>query len=92
MSKVIYVKEDQTYVFSCPHCDGQIQVGISDVNCSIFRHAVYKNTCEQINPHLPEILCKDLIQKGIVHGCAKPFRLIPGTSGIIERAEICDYI
>lgn len=92
MNKVVHIAEDQTYVFECPHCYMQVQVGINEVNCSIFRHAVYKTTGEQVSPHLPEVMCRELMKKGIVYGCAKPFKLSRGISGMVERVEICEYI
>lgn len=33
-----------SYIFMCPHCDGQIEVNKKNINCSIFRHGVYKKT------------------------------------------------
>jgi hypothetical protein len=62
-------------VFDCPHCKQEIMVFIKEINCKIFRHAVFKNNFEQINPHLPFDDCNELVKKDLVFGCAKPFEL-----------------
>jgi hypothetical protein len=68
----------------CPHC--QYIILIEDINCRIFRHAVYKDTFEPVNPHASEEECKRLLSSDAVIGCCKPFKLneqnIP---------EICNY-
>ena len=69
----------------CPHC--QLFVWIEQVNCRIFRHAVYKNTGEPIPPHSAESECLRLVTEDKVWGCAKPFRLNSN-----NEPEICDYI
>jgi hypothetical protein len=67
----------------CPHCSNS--VWIEEVNCGIFRHAVYKNG-DPVNPHASEEECNMLLRNDLVYGCAKPFRL----NG--NEPEICDYI
>lgn len=57
----------------CPHCQGGIF--IEEINCRIFRHAVYKETNEPICPHAPQEECVRLVESGKVYGCGKPFRL-----------------
>jgi hypothetical protein len=68
----------------CPHC--QYIILIEDINCRIFRHAVYKDTFEPVNPHASEEECNRLLSEHKVIGCCKPFKLneqnIP---------EICNY-
>jgi hypothetical protein len=69
----------------CPHCNDYII--ITELNCGIFRHAVYKNG-DQVDPHLPKEECERL--RGHVFGCCKPFRV-----KVIDgqwMAEICEYI
>ena len=61
------------YIFSCPHCKDMIQVARSDINCTIFRHAVYKSTMEQIPPHSSKEVCEALVKSGEVFGCGRPF-------------------
>jgi len=80
------------YLFECPHCDCYTQVGANEVNCQIFRHAVYKNSGQQINPHTPKEICDKLIEEDAVHGCCKPFRLFRGVDGKVEYVNACDYI
>jgi hypothetical protein len=72
----------------CPHC--QEPVIIQEFNCCIFRHAIYKNTLLQICPHSSKDVCDDLLQKGEIYGCGKPFMII-NVNGLFETI-ICDYI
>jgi hypothetical protein len=77
-------------IFACPHCDGTILVQRSEINCQIFRHGIYRNGGEQINPHASKIECDRLYNDELVYGCAKPFKLEieDGKWKII----VCDYI
>ena len=77
-------------VLNCPHCQDFIIVNESQINCSIFRHAVYKNTMQQISPHESKINCDKLIETNSVYGCAKPFKVIKEKNKYITI--ICDYI
>lgn len=77
-------------VFPCVHCDGMIQVFKNEFNCCIFRHAIFKDTREQINPHTPKEICDKLIEENKVEGCAKPFRIV--IEGAKIYVEKCDYI
>lgn len=70
--------------FECPHCSLWIQVQKNEINCSIFRHGVFKNTMEQIPPHSSKDFCDRTI--GTIYGCGKPFKIIN------NRVEKCDYI
>jgi hypothetical protein len=72
----------------CPTCKGTIQV--NELNCCIFRHAVFRDTMEQIDPHASKELCDEYIQKGLIYGCGKPFKVILQNEKY--TAEICDYI
>jgi hypothetical protein len=78
----------KSYIFTCPHCEGQIEVDKTQVNCAIFRHAIYKKNLNQVNPHLDKEVCDKLVQDDSVYGCCKPFRIN------VDRkiVEICDYI
>ncbi len=75
----------------CPHCSCQFMVMENEIACAIFRHAIYKNTFEQINPHMPKEECDTLFEEGKVYGCAKPFRLEKNEEGEYI-AVVCDYI
>jgi hypothetical protein len=72
----------------CPHCGDYVV--IEQVNCAIFRHGVFKSDMSQINPHLPKINCDELIEKKLIYGCGKPFRVIKENNS--WTAIQCDYI
>jgi len=74
----------------CPHCGGMIVVNVRDINCAIFRHAVYKVNMQPIPPHESKEKCKEFFDSGIVYGCAQPFKIIKENEKYI--AIICDYI
>jgi len=57
----------------CPHC--KEYVIIEQVNCAIFRHGVFKNSHLQINPHLSKYECDELVEKNLIYGCGKPFKV-----------------
>ncbi len=76
--------------FNCPWCNGNIEVKESELNCKIFRHAIYKTTHQQINPHAPKHECEDLVSKGKVYGCAKQFKVITTENGYeVEKINPC---
>jgi hypothetical protein len=84
-------KNTNDYVIvTCPHCQFPIYIKHKDFNCHIFRHAVYKHNNQPINPHLSNLECDQLKNRGFVYGCAKPFRLVNKNGEY--TAEICDYI
>lgn len=74
-------------IISCPNCDQQICVFVNDLNCRVFRCGIYKDTFEQIPPHLDKLTCDFLACKKMIYGCSKPFKI-----NNINVAEICDYI
>jgi hypothetical protein len=76
------------FVVICPSCN--MPVLIEDINCRIFRHAIFKGTGEQMPPHASKIECDEAVEKGWVYGCAKPFLL--ELQGDIWVAVSCDYI
>jgi hypothetical protein len=76
-------------ITSCPTCLGDIIILEEEINCSIFRHAVYKNGCE-VNPHTPEVIMKNMIQCDMIFGCGSPFRLVIKEG--VYTAETCDWI
>jgi len=87
---VTYNQTDNSYIFECPYCDILIQVLVSDTACCIFRHAVFKNNGEPINPHSTKEQCDSFVNNGIVIGCARPFQLFKNDNYIY--VEECDYI
>jgi hypothetical protein len=72
----------------CPHCGDMVQ--ILQINCGIFRHGVFKESYQQINPHAPQEYCKLIFENGLIYGCGKPFKLV--TENGQYKAIICDYI
>ena len=88
MNKILLI--ENFYIFNCPQCNSEIIVHKNDLQCQIFRHAVYKHNYEQVNPHLTKELCDILIEKDMVYGCCKPFRI--KSINNIMYALICDYI
>lgn len=77
-------------IIVCPHCREPVMIHSREINCAIFRHAVFKDTFQQIPPHASQELCEKWVRKGRIYGCAKPFRLVK--QGETYLAEICDYI
>jgi len=39
-------------VKKCPHCQDFLFLSISELNSRIYRHGVYKDSLEQIDPHM----------------------------------------
>ena len=76
-------------IVQCPHCDDFIS--ILELNCQIFRHAVLISNGEQINPHASKKECDSLIERRLVYGCAKPFRIVKMNNGAFVT-EPCNYI
>ena len=74
-----------TYCFSCPHCDGKIQVPPAWINCTIFRHAILADGT-MLNPHASKEMCEQALAAGQIRGCSKPFKF----NGL--SVEKCDYI
>lgn len=83
-------KDGNLLMFKCPHCFDLVEVLECFINCTIFRHAVLKETMQQINPHASKIECDSLVEENKVYGCAKPFRILKENNKYI--VVICDYI
>jgi len=71
-------------IITCPHC--KEPVFIEQINCAIFRHAVYKTNMEPIPPHSSKEECDRLKEHNLIWGCGKPFRIVNNI------AVSCDYI
>ena len=67
---------DEYNIISCPHCNDSVLIYNNELNCRIFRHAVYKQTGEQVYPHLDQQSCENLSKNDLVYGCCKPFEII----------------
>jgi hypothetical protein len=74
----------------CPHCNETFIVSKKDINCAIFRHAVYRHNMMPINPHEKKEICESLLEQGKIYGCAKPFKILQKNEEY--TTEICDYI
>ena len=75
----------------CPHCHGWIVVSQAELNCRIFRHAVYAANMQPLNPHAPKHVCESLLASGVLLGCARPFRVVNNPDGTLS-AVACEYI
>lgn len=77
------------FVVNCPHCNSPII--IVSVNCGIFRHGQFKLNGEQVPPHSSRDVCDMLIEKDLVYGCCKPFKISVNSDQSIN-IELSDYI
>lgn len=75
-------------IVECPHCHEYIW--IDEINCRIFRHAVFKRTFQCIPPHSSKEECDRFLNEGMVYGCTKPFMLHERDGKWVP--EVCDYI
>jgi len=75
-------------ILECPHCKEYII--IEQINCGIFRHGIFKNNGQQIEPHSPKELCEHYIKNDLIYGCGKPFKI--SINNNIFFIEICDYV
>ena len=76
-------------IVQCPHCGGDVI--IEQLNCKIFRHGIFKKDGKQINPHASKEDCDKWLEKELIFGCGKPFRVVAQEEKTY-KAEICDYI
>jgi hypothetical protein len=84
----------------CPHCQQWIE--ILAINCAIFRCGIYRQTGEQLPPHLSKAECDRVAEQQLIFGCGKPFRVQPASphppcsphppSEPAYEAVVCDYI
>lgn len=78
------------YHLICPHCDGSIIVHHNELNCRIFRHGVFIDSMQPINPHASKEECDQLVASNRIKGCGKPFRVEGDGENI--TVVVCDYI
>ncbi len=83
---VVHDPDEDIFYFECPHCNTLCQVPRSEIRCTIFRHAVYKDGMRFVPPHASKETCETWLKEGKVWGCAKPFKF----DG--NKVEKCDYI
>jgi len=84
----LYIIKMDDNIVICPHCKDPII--IVELNCCIFRHGVVKSTGEQMDPHLDQAKCDQLVAKNLIYGCGKPFRIIQNNQRM--EAVDCEYI
>ena len=77
---------------TCPHCEGHIFILISEINCNVFRHGIYKHNLQQIDQHSPKYICDKLVNDELILGCGKPFSLVFNKVDDTYKTIICDYI
>lgn len=78
------------YTVICPSCQDLVIIYKNELNCRIFRHAVYKNSMHPIPPHASKEECDRLAESGEVYGCTKPFRVEGDGEKVFAIA--CEYI
>ena len=77
-------------IINCPHCSELTMIFKKDLNCGVFRHAIYKDTFLCVDPHLPKNLCDMLFKERKIFGCGKPFKINYVNDEYIVL--VCDYI
>lgn len=82
--------EEDYIIIDCPNCSDSVFILKKELNCLIFRHGVYKNNMENIDPHLCKNECDRLFKEELIYGCGKPFKLEKDTDKYLSY--ICDYI
>ena len=75
-------------IVKCPHCEDDII--IEKLNCKIFRHGIFKKNGNQIPPHSKKEICDSLVDKELIYGCGKPFKVVLQDN--VHTPIICDYI
>ena len=85
------------YIFTCLHCEETFVIHLTDFNCKILRHGVYKHNLQPINPHASKEECDALLASEQIYGCAGPLIITAGTGGGggtdgAYSVEICGYI
>jgi hypothetical protein len=79
--------KEEIFRFNCPNCSVILEVLKKDVNCTIFRHGVFKETWTLIPPHASKEQILKWIELDKIIGCGKPFKLT-----ISGELSICGYI
>ena len=84
--------EDKEININCPHCNEQIFIMLSEINCNVFRHGIYKETFQQMDPHTPKEDCDYLANNNLIIGCGKPFCILVQKSTGKFVGYDCGYI
>jgi hypothetical protein len=75
----------------CPHCDEYVIISENEINCAIFRHGIFKDSFQQINPHESKENCDRYYKDNMIFGCGKPFKIIKDNEKKYTLIK-CDYI
>ena len=75
-------------IITCPNCNDFVL--IEQLNCRIFRHGVFKNNGQNIQPHSNKSICDSYIKNNLIYGCGKPFKIVEENK--VLKAIKCDYI
>lgn len=78
---------EDNIIYTCPHCNNMFMVNKKEMNCKIIRHAYYKKTMTQVDPHLSKEICDKLVENDLVYGCCKPVKIYENGT-----VEIVGYI
>ena len=78
------------FIKKCPHCNRFVLLIPDEINCAIYRHGMYKDSLQQIDPHMKKVECDRLVAKGLIYGCGKPFKLKMNMGKLF--LEKCGYI
>jgi hypothetical protein len=84
MSDVVVIDKDK-FRYMCPHCKLWTEVLQRELNCKIFRHAVYEKDLQPINPHASEEEVKAI--RSQIIGCGGPHRLFQSHDGTWKVGE-----
>jgi hypothetical protein len=82
--------ENKDILFTCCYCNDIFIVNTQEFNCKIIRHAIYKKTLTQIDPHSSKLICDMLIKNKEIYGCGKPLRIVKTKNN--WEVEPCGYI
>jgi hypothetical protein len=76
-------------ILECPNCQDYFIVDEKEINCAIFRHAMFRNGT-MVNSHESKQNLEKLKSEDLIYGCGKPFKIVKQQDKYIT--EICDYI
>jgi hypothetical protein len=75
MEKKNGVDKKKYHIIECPHCEQCIMIYQKDLKCRVFRCGIYKKNNKPIPPHSKKEKCEELVAKGLIYGCGKPFKM-----------------
>lgn len=80
------------FVVQCPHCNDDLYLMESEVNCGIYRHAVHKNGVS-VDPHCTKDVMEVLIKNKAIIGCGQPFQIVTEVKNGVNSMDAisCDW-